>query len=126
MAAEKTDVLLIGPPKAVIVNGLAGPFNLIKLSDAKDPEKLFAETAPRVRAIAVSVPLRARQRLLSRNTSNRLNPGANQANGGQPANEMKEKASTPARLPLMLMVYAVSGANRPNSSPSFCPSARKT
>jgi len=54
MAAEKTDVLLIGPPKAVIVNGLAGPFNLIKLSDAKDPEKLFAETAPRVRAIAVS------------------------------------------------------------------------
>jgi lactate dehydrogenase-like 2-hydroxyacid dehydrogenase len=54
MAAEKTDVLLIGPPKAVIVNGLAGPFNLIKVSDAKDPEKLFAETAPRVRAIAVS------------------------------------------------------------------------
>ena len=54
MAAEKTDVLLIGPPKPVIVNGLAGPFNLIKLSDAKDPEKLFAETAPRVRAIAVS------------------------------------------------------------------------
>jgi len=54
MAAEKTDVLLIGPPKQVIVNGLAGPFNLIKLSDAKDPEKLFAETAPRVRAIAVS------------------------------------------------------------------------
>ena len=54
MAAEKTDVLLIGPSKPVIVNGLAGPFNLIKLSDAKDPEKLFAETAPRVRAIAVS------------------------------------------------------------------------
>jgi lactate dehydrogenase-like 2-hydroxyacid dehydrogenase len=54
MAAEKTDVMLIGPPKPVIVNGLAGPFNLIKLSDAKDPEKLLAETAPRVRAIAVS------------------------------------------------------------------------
>ena len=54
MAAEKTDVLLIGPPKPVIVNGLAGPFNLIKLSDAKDPEKLLAEIAPRVRAIAVS------------------------------------------------------------------------
>jgi lactate dehydrogenase-like 2-hydroxyacid dehydrogenase len=54
MAAEKTDVLLIGPPKAVIANGLAGPFNLIKLSDAKDPEKLLAEIAPRVRAIAVS------------------------------------------------------------------------
>jgi lactate dehydrogenase-like 2-hydroxyacid dehydrogenase len=54
MAAEKTDVLLIGPPKPVIVNGLAGPFNLIKLSDAKDPEKLLAEAAPRVRAMAVS------------------------------------------------------------------------
>jgi lactate dehydrogenase-like 2-hydroxyacid dehydrogenase len=54
MAAEKTDVLLIGPPKPVIVNGLAGPFNLIKLSDAKDAEKLLAETAPRVRAMAVS------------------------------------------------------------------------
>ena len=54
MAAEKTDVLLIGPPKAVIVNGLAGPFNLIKFSDAKDPEQLLAEIAPRVRAIAVS------------------------------------------------------------------------
>jgi len=54
MAAEKTDVLLIGPSKPVIVNGLAGPFNLIKLSDAKDPEKLFTEIAPRVRAIAVS------------------------------------------------------------------------
>lgn len=54
MAAEKTDVLLIGPPKPVIVNGLAGPFNLIKLSDAKDPEKLLAEAAPRLRAMAVS------------------------------------------------------------------------
>jgi lactate dehydrogenase-like 2-hydroxyacid dehydrogenase len=54
MAAEKTDVLLVGPPKPVIVNGLAGPFNLVKFSDVKDAEKFFAETAPRVRAMAVS------------------------------------------------------------------------
>jgi lactate dehydrogenase-like 2-hydroxyacid dehydrogenase len=54
MAAEKTDVLLIGPPKPVIVNGLTGPFNLVKFSDVKDAEKFFAETAPRVRAMAVS------------------------------------------------------------------------
>jgi lactate dehydrogenase-like 2-hydroxyacid dehydrogenase len=54
MAAEKTDVLLIGPAKPVIVKGLAGPFNLIKFSDAKDREKFFAETAPQVRGIAVT------------------------------------------------------------------------
>src|SRR6266508_5487467 len=54
MAAEKTDVLLIGPPKPVIVNGLSGAFNLVQFSDAKDRDKFFAETAPRVRGIAVS------------------------------------------------------------------------
>ncbi len=54
MAAEKTDVLLIGPAKPVIVKGLAGPFNLIKFSDAKDREKFFAETAPQVPGIAVT------------------------------------------------------------------------
>src|SRR2546423_3871923 len=54
MAAEKTDVLLIGPPKPVIVNGLSGSFNLIKFSDAKDRETFFAETAPQVRGIAVT------------------------------------------------------------------------
>src|SRR5207247_6559845 len=54
MAAEKTDVLLIGPPKPVIVNGLSGAFNLVQFSDAKDRDKFFAETAPRVRGIAVA------------------------------------------------------------------------
>lgn len=54
MAAEKTEVLLIGPPKPVIVQGLTGPFNLIKFSDVKDLEKFFAGTAPRLRAIACS------------------------------------------------------------------------
>jgi lactate dehydrogenase-like 2-hydroxyacid dehydrogenase len=55
MAAEKTDVLLIGPPKPVIVNGLSGAFNLVKFPDAKDRDKFFAERAPRVRGMAVAV-----------------------------------------------------------------------
>src|SRR6266478_1613836 len=54
MAAEKTDVLLIGPPKPVIVNGLSGAFNLVQFSDAKDRNKFFAESAPRVRGMAVA------------------------------------------------------------------------
>ncbi len=54
MANERIDVLLIGPPKPVIVNGLASAFALSKLSDAKDRDKFFADIAPRVRGIAVS------------------------------------------------------------------------
>ncbi|MCC6775505.1 MAG: 2-hydroxyacid dehydrogenase [Hyphomicrobiales bacterium] len=50
----KTDLLLIGPPKKVIVEGLSGSFDLIKLSDAPDQERFFAETAPTVRGIALS------------------------------------------------------------------------
>src|SRR5215471_18017040 len=52
--AEKADVLLIGPPKPVIVNGLSGAFNLVKFSDAKDRDQFFAATAPRVRGMAVA------------------------------------------------------------------------
>ena len=48
---EKTDILLIGPPKPVIAKGLAA-FNVIKLPAAADREKFFAATAPRLRAIA--------------------------------------------------------------------------
>ena len=55
MAAEKTDVLLIGPPKPVIVNGLSGAFNLVRFPDAKERDKFFAERAPRVRGMAVAV-----------------------------------------------------------------------
>jgi lactate dehydrogenase-like 2-hydroxyacid dehydrogenase len=51
--AEKADVLLIGPPKPVIVNGLA-PFTLHRFADAKDREAFFAGIAPRVRALAVA------------------------------------------------------------------------
>ena len=53
MADEKIDVMLIGPAKPVIVNGLS-PFNVAKLADAKDRDKFLAEVAPRVRAIACS------------------------------------------------------------------------
>src|SRR5499426_1216984 len=52
--AEKADVLLIGPPKPVIVNGLTATFNLVKFSDAKDRDKFFAERAPHVRGMAVA------------------------------------------------------------------------
>lgn len=55
MAAEKTDVLLIGPKKPVIYDGLKATFNLHAMADAKDAEALIAELSPRLRAIAVSV-----------------------------------------------------------------------
>src|ERR1700716_4590085 len=55
MAAEKIDVLRVGPPKPVIVNGLDPAVNLIRLSEAQDRDKLCAELAPRLRAIAMSV-----------------------------------------------------------------------
>jgi lactate dehydrogenase-like 2-hydroxyacid dehydrogenase len=50
MATEPIDVLLIGPPKPTIVNGLA-PFTVHRLGD----EAALAAVAPRVRAIASSV-----------------------------------------------------------------------
>jgi lactate dehydrogenase-like 2-hydroxyacid dehydrogenase len=55
MAAEKTEILLVGPPKPVIVNGLDPAVKLIRLSEAQDKDKLCAELAPRLRAIAMSV-----------------------------------------------------------------------
>ena len=52
--ADKTDVLLIGPPKRVIIKGLDPAFKLHRFSDVTDHERFFAETAPRVRGFAVS------------------------------------------------------------------------
>ena len=52
--ADKTDVLLIGPKKPVIVDGLKTTFDLHTMADAKDPDALIASVAPRLRAIAVS------------------------------------------------------------------------
>src|SRR5262245_8746358 len=54
MADDQIEVLLIGPPKPTIVNGLA-PFTVHRLGEAKDRDALFANIAPRVRAIASSV-----------------------------------------------------------------------
>src|SRR3981081_2733055 len=54
MAAEMPDVLLIGPPKPGIVNGLARAFNLVKFSDAKDRATFFAGIAPQARGIRVA------------------------------------------------------------------------
>jgi lactate dehydrogenase-like 2-hydroxyacid dehydrogenase len=55
MAANKTQVLLIGPPKPVIVEGLTPAFELIRFSQITDHAAFFADTAPRLRAIAMSV-----------------------------------------------------------------------
>jgi lactate dehydrogenase-like 2-hydroxyacid dehydrogenase len=54
MADGKIEVLLSGPPKPTIVNGLA-PFTVHRLADAKDRDALLKEVGPRVRAMAVSV-----------------------------------------------------------------------
>jgi lactate dehydrogenase-like 2-hydroxyacid dehydrogenase len=53
--ADKAEVLLIGPKKPTIVDGLKAAFNLHVMADAKDKEALIASLAPRLRAIAVSV-----------------------------------------------------------------------
>ena len=54
MTTERMNVLLVGPPKPVIVKGLTEAFDLIRLSDVKDHGKFFAEAGPRIRAIACS------------------------------------------------------------------------
>src|SRR5207248_9409967 len=54
MAVEKTSVLLIGPPRPVIFNGLNPVFELVKFFEAKDRDKFFADVGPRVRCMAVA------------------------------------------------------------------------
>jgi lactate dehydrogenase-like 2-hydroxyacid dehydrogenase len=54
MAAEKTEVLLIGPAKPVIVQGLRRRFNLLELPRSEEREKFFSNWAARVRGIAVT------------------------------------------------------------------------
>jgi len=53
MADEKPDVLLLGPPRPVFVNGLAASFTVQRLPE-KDAEATLAAISPRLRAIAVS------------------------------------------------------------------------
>jgi len=54
MAGDKIELLLIGPPKPTIVNGLAS-LTLHRLGEAKDRDALLEEVGGRVRAIASSV-----------------------------------------------------------------------
>lgn len=54
MATDKIEILLVGPPKPTIVNGLSA-FTLHRLGEAKDREALLQDIGPRVRAIASSV-----------------------------------------------------------------------
>src|SRR5262245_11069673 len=53
--AEKPDVLLVGQPKPLIVNGLSQTFNVHVLANAADKEKFLREIGPRITAIACSV-----------------------------------------------------------------------
>src|ERR1700693_2781625 len=53
MTEEKPDVLLLGPPRPVFVNGLAAAFTVHRLPPG-DAETALAALAPRLRAIAVS------------------------------------------------------------------------
>ena len=53
MAAEKPDVLVLGPPKAVVLDGLAPAFHVHRLPE-KEPEAYLAAIAPRLAAIAVT------------------------------------------------------------------------
>jgi lactate dehydrogenase-like 2-hydroxyacid dehydrogenase len=53
MPAEKKEVLLVGPPKPVVVNGLEAACTLHKVAAANDPEAFIADHAD-IRAIACS------------------------------------------------------------------------
>jgi lactate dehydrogenase-like 2-hydroxyacid dehydrogenase len=52
--ADKTDVLLIGPKKPVIVDGLKAAFSVHAMEDATDRDALLSGLAPWLRAIAVT------------------------------------------------------------------------
>jgi lactate dehydrogenase-like 2-hydroxyacid dehydrogenase len=65
MAGEKVEVLLIGPPKPVIVNGLK-EFTVHRWPQGQERETFLADAAPRVRAMAVSAPERIDGALMTR------------------------------------------------------------
>jgi lactate dehydrogenase-like 2-hydroxyacid dehydrogenase len=54
MAADKIDVVLIGPPKPVMVKGLESKFNLVRFPNGGGRDRFFAESAPRIRGMAVA------------------------------------------------------------------------
>jgi lactate dehydrogenase-like 2-hydroxyacid dehydrogenase len=51
MAGAKAEVLLIGPPRPVIVNGL-GNFTVHRFNDVNDRDAFYADVAPHIGAIA--------------------------------------------------------------------------
>ncbi len=53
MADQKPDVLLLGPPKPVVVDGLSAAFTVHRLPQS-NPDAVVATLAPSLRAIAVS------------------------------------------------------------------------
>ena len=55
MASQKPDVLVLGPDKATIVDGLSPRFTLHKANDDETVNALVPKLAPNLRAIAVSV-----------------------------------------------------------------------
>jgi lactate dehydrogenase-like 2-hydroxyacid dehydrogenase len=54
MAENKIEVLLVGPPKPVIVKGIETAFKVHRLGDAKNRDAFLSILATRVRAIACS------------------------------------------------------------------------
>ena len=56
MASDKPDILLMGPPKPVIVNGLAPLFNVHRLAEAKDRDALIGGTRRRDARLVPGVP----------------------------------------------------------------------
>jgi len=56
MTADKPDVLVLGPAKPTIIDGLSPKFQLHKAPDTKSADALLTELAPRLRALAVSAP----------------------------------------------------------------------
>jgi lactate dehydrogenase-like 2-hydroxyacid dehydrogenase len=65
MAGEKVEVLLIGPPKPVIAEGLKD-FTIHRWPQGEARETFLADTAPRLRAMAVSAPERIDGALMTR------------------------------------------------------------
>jgi len=57
MAGEKADILLLGPPRPLVVDGLAAAVNVHKLAETKDRGAFLAELAPRLRGMAVCAPV---------------------------------------------------------------------
>ncbi len=54
MTSNKPDILLIGPPKPVFINGLEPVFTVHRLIEAKDRDAFLAAIAGQIRAFAVS------------------------------------------------------------------------